>query len=399
MMLARRLVLLMMVTICGCASISSQTGTAEIFDQKLSTRSMRVVVHEFGHLFMAALEETADDVLEEESDTGIRLNVLRWKSNTASAILASAFYSDPFVSAVDMRVLYVQLLDFLESEYGSRFFGRWQDHMVAETRQLGADAQLINNEISAQLGIQQGEKVKEFARSWAEDYPIENLELNRPTVALALVGTIDHERYKGLSAVQKIEDHIQDFAGRSRLYALNTPKQVRWQSEIVLAETFQRPELKEARKLLTSLQGRVDRIDELAQAIPSEVDRQRRAVKAMIAAEREVVLADVERVARLVLDRLSTERALILENVDAKANELLAEATGAVKRERALIVDDARTLLDTFADILFWRGVALLIIAFFGLCGVALFTLWAQERFIRRRGPSAGARQTREEPS
>jgi hypothetical protein len=210
--------------------------------------------------------------------------------------------------------------------------------------------------------------------AWARAHPLRGSLLARDSTAPLLAGMLGRDETSVMGAAATAIESMQDAIARVDLYALNLPRQARWQAEAAVQDMTSSPEVAGA---VASLDRALDHALDLAEPL-SELAGE---TSEIVSRERAVVLAHLDRERTALQGFLRDERramvgALAVER-DATLRQADGMALGIVDRVFARL---ERVLLRVAAVVL-------------GLILVAAVLGWFLLSRARRRGlpaPSAG---------
>lgn len=336
-------VALALAFLSGCsAKAPEQTAVMQsVGDLGVTGRRLRVGATNLLNSYMSIVEVTADSIIAETTDPGVQYNALVWKANAIPAFQRAMFHPDPLVSFVDGWTLSVQMREYFEAGSGRDLFGPQQPFAVTNTRRLEV---ATDSAVSARLGQQVHDRLRRFVYAWAEQHPLDNPLFLRRSVAEAAAEVLGAERLGGLSTLGSMAEMAQDAQQMALVFAGYMPKEVRWQSELLVASltdslrfnsllaSVENMEvlmetarfLREAPDLIARERtAAFDEISEERLAVLSEIDRERvqtlqemmawarserevamEEMARIIASEREAVFADVDTITRGIVDHI-----------------------------------------------------------------------------------------------
>ena len=215
-----------------CSTTPRQSALAARFkDVEKNIVEMRAVLHRNTVRFAAVIEESADSIKKETRDVQIQRNALLWTMYGIPAVHQAAFHPDPVAGLLDLKTLAIQMYNFFETGHGQHSFGEWQ-HIALdglEKYHLALNEAIRAMTISGDITVAQ-----EYVRSWADEYPVEDLYFQR-TPFTVLLDSLMYDEKRGLfDATGLIADGMNDLSGRMNIYTEYIPRQARWQVEYLL---------------------------------------------------------------------------------------------------------------------------------------------------------------------
>lgn len=344
------------VALGACASAPKKTSVGRALDADLNARDVRGAIHEYAAYFASEVEAAANRVARAADNEATMRNAIDWKSNATAAVYAAAFHDDPYLAAVDVRVLIAQMRQFLQSQKGAKAFASYQPSLLASMTNLEHAYDEVARKLRKSRGFEGAGKLRPKIMAWAQKHPLTDLEFQREPVAFKFIDTLGQDRYTGLAAVERMQTQLADVLDRTRLYAAYLPKQGRWQARIFLDETMSDPRVAGLFELTDGLDETLDLTTDFMTGIPG-----------FIATERAVVLSHVEKITDEVLERVGQERALVLETLQGE-RKLLVDL---VRSERQAIAAEAKIAARELIDHTFWRIIQLALV--FSVLGGAAF--------------------------
>ncbi len=352
---------LIAIVFSNCGTIKKSSILVKDSDSiKIGYSQVKVLLYTFYNTFSSTTEESANYILHNTEDKEIKKMALRWKINSISEARKSWSIPDPYASLIDIRAYCYQLNQFFDTGAGSNYFDEYQYVAVEATEKLVKEIDKI-----ALLTISQARFDKnqpEFLK-WVSEHPITGSEFFRESTVSLFVEYIGDDSQNLSSSIGSIEEALTDIRSRLNVYSQSLPKQAQWQSELVIQETLERRELKDALSDLDSIALSLDGINksvlELDMLLGNvlndafrEVDRQRLATLNELKSERELIVNLLQTERQIVLDAISIERQKTIDDAEKLSSGLLS-STGNIMYD---IVDHVFYRLLQFSAIL---GIAL----------------------------------------
>jgi hypothetical protein len=321
----------------GCAGLSEKTAVGESVDAVLTSSELRASLQEFSAYAASEVESSANRAARACDDPVIGRNIIDWKTNATSAIYFAAFHEDPWVATFDVRVLILQMLDFLQEPRGEKAFGPYRDLLLSSMKRLNDSMFDLTRKLRKSKGAQGDGKLAEMVAAWAKSHPIQDLEFLRDPVAFEFATLLGKEEHGAMASIEEIEHQVKDAMNRTRMYAAYLPKQARWQARLILDETLNDRRLANIFRLTDSLDARLDTATQFMQRVPNLVATERRQVMnevnattteaiGRISAERQIVLEAIRYERKAVFDSIREERLALAEDLDQKARRLVDHA-------------------------------------------------------------------------
>jgi hypothetical protein len=184
------------------------------------------------------------------------------------------------------------------------------------------------------------DRTERFVYRWADAHPLTNNLYLRDSAAQAVTEFAEAETGVGLSALGSLSETAADAQQMALVLASYAPKQVAWQSELLMADMLDTTRVSLLLRSIDDMEV-MSATTELMTVMPGMVAEERAAVFREIARERLAVLEEVNRLRNETLlqmaELIAIERAAI---------------TTEVSNERSLIFDEVRGLSEqAFAEI------------------------------------------------
>jgi hypothetical protein len=349
----------------GCLSTKApeRTGVMESIGVQATARRTRLASQGVLQYVLGSVEVTADSIARLSDDPRVRYNTLVWKTQAMPAFQLAMLQPDPLVSFTDGWTLLVQMRAYFESGGGSDAFGAYQDVAVDALREMET---ILGARVAENEPLKAAAALRTFVYEWADEHPLTNDQFLRESVRSAVVDVLAQERGGGLSSLGSMAEMAEDAQQMAVLLASYTPKQIAWQSELLMAD------LADSARVASAL-GAVDGMElttamtEFLQTAPALLASERAAAFREIADERNAVLRDLQRQRIETLDELTrmiaAERAQIAAEIDAQREATVADVQDLTDRTFA----HARGLVNHVLLLVGLMGLGLVILVFVGL--------------------------------
>ena len=326
----------------GCRSTDPTKGLLErqTTTSQLNSLELRSILNDYVKRYANEIEETADLIIASDVDQRIRVNALRWKTNSISSCFQAAARPDPLSAYMDIWILTKQSIALLERPPEDSLFGPWQGEVVDTVRRL--ESPLI--EIQAAIGenVPIGE---EFATSFARDYPIDSLYFRRESIAARYTDYLDRIQVGDrdiMEVVGGLDERLDQLNKLSALYAEFLPKQARWQSELLLLESVPASALATPLADFSVVAQSMDRLAEVGETVPGLMEREREYLRLAIGQERVATLGAIEEMRAATMTQLDQQRVEVMGAIQEERVAIMQ----AVGHERAMATND----LVSYAD-------------------------------------------------
>jgi hypothetical protein len=305
----------------GCAHVPTQTGAMQRAGMEISADALHVQVVELGRRFCGTIENAADDILARAEDPQIRYDALLWKAYAIPLVQEAALRTDPVLAEGDLWAFSIQQSNFFDSDAGRDAFGSY--HQVALTAAQRMESEAVQFMSTNAPGDTLRSRTIERMHAWAGAHPFQSLRFTRESAAAEFAELLGLSG-GGLGAT--VGDMNRTVAGMyDRLGYINESmlKQVRWNSELMVADAMKGPAI---RPTLAATNTALERLGSLAESAPLMLDSMGAAT---------VTTVREERIA--AIQALSAERTAVMEGVAQERIALIA----AVHEERLAILASA----------------------------------------------------------
>lgn len=326
------------LAVAGCLSTKApeQTSLMQQVGTDVTSQRARMESHALARQFMVTVELTADSISRLTEEESVRYNTLVWKANAIPAIQLSMYDRDPLISFMDGWSLLIQMRQYFETGGGRDLFGSHQQLAVDALTDLEEEVLATVESIGPTETI---DKTERFVYQWAEAHPLTNNLYLRESATQAVTEFAEAESGVGLSALGSLSETAADAQQMALVLTSYTPKQVVWQSELLMADMLDTTSVSLLLRSIDDMEV-MSATTELMTVMPGMIAEERAAVFREIARERLAVLEEMHRLRNETLlqmaELIAIERAAI---------------TAEVSNERSLIFDEVRGLSEeAFAE-------------------------------------------------
>jgi hypothetical protein len=324
--------LLASVSSCSLVSLKSP-------EKPLSTRDLqaRILTHEFSAHFIAAVEQTADEMAASTEDPGVHLNVLRWKIAAASASQRAATQMAPTMSLLDTWALTVQMHEYLANGAGQSLFGAQQPRAVTLAAGLAAEAQDIARRLTTPEEFDNDQR---FIDDYARAHPIAGLSFARASV-VDLWSQETGTKTKMVDSLGTVPEAMAEAGDLLRMYGNTAPSQMLWRAQLAAQESGISG--KDVQTALRRLDERMARLSAMADTTPDLVNGVVRDVRKRVDAswiemmgalhtEGTALSAAVREERKAAVDAVDVERAAVSADAARIASQVIRDAGDEARR-------------------------------------------------------------------
>lgn len=366
------MVALLAQSACMSTKAPEKTATMEAYGIRQSSRVVRLSAQNLANLYMSTVELAADSIIRISGDPAVRYAALDWKANAIPAFQRAMYQTDPFVSYVDGWTLIVQMRQYYDTGAGRYRFGPYQDIAVDGIRAVETR---IDSSVSVHQDSALYQRLHGFVYNWADNHPLNDLYL-RQSVGESVIRHMGDDRPSGLAQLGTLTEFATDAQQMSLMLATYIPKEVRWQSELLIGSLADTTRLSPVLAAVDSM-AVLRAITELLERTPGLIADERAALFREISRERLAILENLEgqRIATLeaAVDLINSEREGTMREVAAMVASERGAITDAIDGTRAALMTETRGVIDHIV----WRVIQ---VGFVFLLIAGAFTLFVLRR-------------------
>ena len=366
------MVALLAQSACMSTKAPEKTATMEAYGIRQSSRVVRLSAQNLANPYMSTVELAADSIIRISGDPAVRYAALDWKANAIPAFQRAMYQTDPFVSYVDGWTLIVQMRQYYDTGAGRYRFGPYQDIAVDGIRAVETR---IDSSVSVHQDSALHQKLNGFVYNWADSHPLNDLYL-RQSVGEFVIRHMGDDRPEGLAQLGTLTEMAIDAQQMSLMLATYIPKEVRWQSELLIGSLADTTRLSPVLAAVDSM-AVLRAITELLERTPGLIADERAALFREISRERLAILENLEgqRIATLeaAVDLINSEREGTMREVAAMVASERGAITEAIDGTRAALMTETRGVIDHIV----WRVIQ---VGFVFLLIAGAFTLFVLRR-------------------
>ncbi len=327
---------LLIASVASCSLISLKSP-----EKPLSTRDLnaRILTHEYSAHFIAAVEQTADQIAAATQDPSARVSALRWKIAASVSSERAASQIAPMMGLLDTWALAVQMQQYLSEGAGRALFASEQPLAVTLAAELREQAQQLARRLT---GPDEFEHDQRFIDDYARAHPIEGLEFVRASIVdLWMHDTGAQVRL--VDSLGTVPEALANAGELLRMYGDTAPSQVLWKAQLAAQESgLSATELQRA---LQRLDERIAALSGMAEGMPQRFDGVVREVGrrfngawaeviGAVHTEGGTLSASVSAERQATVQALDVERAAVAADAARIASQLIREAG---EQARALV--------------------------------------------------------------
>jgi len=315
-LLRRAALAALMASVASCSLISLKSP-----EKPLSTRDLnaRILTHEYSAHFIAAVEQTADQISAATEDPAARLNALRWKIAALDTSERAASQIAPMMGLLDTWALSVQMHQYLADGAGRALFAAQQPLAVALAAELAGQAQELARRLTAPDEFDHDQR---FIDSYARAHPIESLQFARASIVDLWTHDIGAE-VRLVDSLGTVPEALADAGDLLRMYGDAGPSQVLWKAQLAAQESGLSG--KELQTALQRLDERIAALSKVAEETPDLVKGLVRDVRMRFNASWAEMMGALHTEGSTLSASVSVERQATVEAVDVERAAVAAD--------------------------------------------------------------------------
>lgn len=324
----------------GCQTLKSSDGLLEQKspNAKVSSRQLRIILDDLVLQYSSLVELAADQIIAENDDPQVRKNAIMWKMNGIASCFQAASRRDPLGAYFDIWILNKQSLALFNTPRESLLFGESQEIAVSATQEIEIIMAQVLDLIGDDLPVNE-----DFANTFADEHPINNLYFKRASITANYTKYIDSIKIKEpelLGVVGDIDQQLDQLQRLSSMYAEFLPKQARWNGELMLMETLQSNAVLASLQSMNLAANGVATIANTTQSIPFLVERERNLLNDAITEERIATMKSIDKMRSETLNSFRQERIAVMEQIEFERETVLND----VSKQRIAATNDLKQL-------------------------------------------------------
>jgi hypothetical protein len=327
-------VLLASMASCSLVSVKSP-------EKPLSARDLnaRLLTHEYSAHFIAAVEQTANQISGASADPAIRMNALRWKMAASANSQRAASQVVPMIGLLDTWALSVQMQQYLADGAGRAVFAAQQPLAVSLAEQLTAQAKDLARRLTT---TNEFDHDRRFIDDYVHAHPIESLQFARTSIM---------DQWTQDSGVQvplvdslgTVPEALANAGDLVRMYGDTASSQMIWNAQLAVLESgLSGKELQAALQRLdehlAELSGVADQTPSLIKGVAHDVDTR-------INASWTEMIGALHTEGRTLSGSMSTERQATVQALDVERAAVTADAARIASQIVTEAGEQARRLL------------------------------------------------------
>jgi hypothetical protein len=334
----------------------------EAFDVSGSSRRARIASQNFAGNFAGRIEATADSIIRASRDPEVQYAALAWKANAIPELHRAVYQVDPLVSFIDGWTFLVMMRRYFETGRGADMFGDQQDVALDMLR----DVEMRVDSATSIIAPADFEKFRTFVHRWADAHPLDNDLFRRESMVTVAADALAGDRPAGFSQLGTLTEFAADAQQMSITLATYIPKEVLWQSELLIGSLADTTRLSPVLAAVDSM-AVMQAVTALLERTPGLIAEERAALFREIAVERLAILENLERqrIATLeaAVDLINSERAQTVDQLAEIVARERAALNAAIEANREAIIEETRGLVDHIVVRTLQAGFLMLVVA------------------------------------
>ncbi|MFD2892770.1 hypothetical protein ACFS5J_12180 [Flavobacterium chuncheonense] len=331
---------------------------------ELSPLELRATTNDFFYKFERTITESADSIIKLSTNPLIDKEALIWKMNAIPIANVAIYNSDAFLGYIDVSVFTYQMKLYFENGAGKNLFGDHQMIAIHALNILWEDLLNIGRNLVPDNDISEGTKI---VTDFAQQHPLKSSYFVRQSTIPLMTKIQNVEKVTFKKIAVDMSQNLDEMRTQISSYMVMMPKQVHWETELLLNNTLTNPNLTNR---FDSLADLTERMVAVMESTPEFIENQRIASFQDIRGEREAVLQAISQERALVLDEIKKERTIVLEELNKQLTfqrEATFQDLTTLSHQSIELVSNK---MENMIDKLYWRTVymiaILLVLLFIG---------------------------------
>ncbi len=362
---------LVLCAVVGCTGLNKTPPRADVqpwpeIRSDFRVEALRQRLYEYSITFAAEVDLAATAIERRATDATVRRNALLWRVRAIPEMRKACFRLEPVSGLVDAWTFARQMDHLFSSGAGASVFGTFQHEAVAVSGRLLEQVRVIAASV-AMSPEARGEFEKRIIDPWLVDYPLRDITFVRES-PIARFSEQTRQAGDVVQSVGTMEEVAISLSQQMRIYLADLPRQMRGEADLMRTDMLSAqefgPMLGDLHTTATAADRMASTVETIAPIIENErkiileeTSRQRALVMEALSVEREQAIAAIvgafaaERNA--LLREVELQRMATLEWATAERRAAIAEvirelggAVGTLRSERAIVVDDLRSIVD-----------------------------------------------------
>jgi hypothetical protein len=313
--------MLFQASLFGCASTQPKSGLYEkVGHGQLTLGALRIIMRDCARRFPAVLEQAATTLGEGPQTAAQYQGLIEFKANGVPLVQSVLLQQDPVAALLDGWALLYQLRDFLVHGAINR------TGLPEAVRTVEGLADELAGLWATTTGRQDVAPARARIEAWARAHPLQGSLLARDSTAPLLANLLGRGQLSMMGAAGSALENVEDGMARLDLYAMNLPRQARWQAEAAVQDLARSPEVERVVASLNHALELAEPLSELAGDADAIVGRERAALLGGIGRERAAFESFILDEHRAVVADIASERAAALRQADGIAYGLVDHA-------------------------------------------------------------------------
>jgi hypothetical protein len=326
----------LLASIAGCSLVSIKSP-----EKPLSARDLnaRLLTHEYSAHFIAAVEQTANQISGASADPAVRINALRWKMAASANSQRAASQVVPMIGLLDSWALSVQMQQYLADGAGRAVFAAQQPLAVSLAEQLAAQVQDLARRLTTpdEFGHDQ-----RFIDEYVHAHPIESLQFARASIMDQWTQD-SGVQVRLVDSLGTVPEALANAGDLVRMYGDTAPSQMIWNAQLAVLESGLSG--KELQAALQRLDEHLAELTEVANQSPSLVKGVAHDVDTRINASWTEMIGALHTEGRTLSGSMSTERQATVQALDVERAAVTADAARIASQVIVEAGEQARHLL------------------------------------------------------
>jgi hypothetical protein len=240
---------------------------------KMSPQELRIRVRAMIRPVLGSIEESADQIIVNTSDPGVRRGLLVAKIEMTTTMLSTLLRSDPVVALADAWGYAYQIEAFLKRPDIKSKWGQSAVRASAVIRHIDG---MFRDFVASTQSAETANTFAANVRKWADQTPIEGELYRRISMDSEVAEALGRARSGGAwSALGNLEETTADVMTRMDFYTMYLPRLARWEAELGVDDLVRGVDPQHLGSEFERITGSIGRIAALTETVAVTIEKER----------------------------------------------------------------------------------------------------------------------------
>jgi hypothetical protein len=240
---------------------------------KMSPQELRIRVRAMIRPVLGSVEESADQIIVNTSDPGVRRGFLVAKIEMTTTMLSTLLRSDPVLALADAWGYAYQIEAFLKRP---DIQGKYGQSAIKATAVIHHIDGMFRELVASTQSVESADTFAAYIRRWADQTPIEGALYRRMSMDSEVAVALGKAKSGGAwSALGNLEETTADVMTRMDFYTMYLPRLARWEAELGADDLIRGMDPQRLGSEVERITGSLGRIAALTETIATTIEKER----------------------------------------------------------------------------------------------------------------------------